>query len=115
MSEWLANLEVGDTVIVSIGQGGSDCLTESSVGRLTKTLIFTKSGMRFRRKNGHAPDEWATSFLLEPTPKHMVLLRDSVLEGQRRNAACRLRKYEWHRLPLETLEAVEVLLRGESE
>lgn len=114
MDEWLVNLKVGDTVIVSTPQGYRDCLTRSSVKRLTKTLIFTEDGMKFRRRTGCNPGDWAASFLLEPTPENMERLRDSVLKNRQIGLARKLRKYAWHKLSLETLQGVEKLL-GETQ
>lgn len=63
MSEWLDNLKVGDKVVVYERRP----VALTTVKRLTKTLIFTERGSKYRRKDGHAPGEWSTSSIHEPT------------------------------------------------
>lgn len=108
MNEWLTNLKVGDQVVVS---GGNQVrIFLSTVERLTQTLIFTKGGMKFRRRDGHSPGTWATGLLLEPTPDNLEQVEQERLRARQGQAASRLRKYAWHKLPLETLQMIEKLL-----
>lgn len=108
-NEWLNNLKVGDEVVVSEG-GIANRVFRSTVERLTKTLIFIKGGQKYRRRGGHSPGTWDTGFLLEPTPENLEQVKESTLKIMRRSLARRLREYTWHKLPLETLEAIEKLL-----
>ena len=98
MSEWLDNLKVGDKVVIG---GGPMAIT--TVGRLTKTLIITKGGTKFRRRDGTSPGEWTTGFLQEPTQE----IVEQIKQG---NLASKLRGYDWRSLPLEILVKVYNLL-----
>lgn len=111
MNEWLTNLKVGDQVVVSGESYGSrNQVFLSTVEKLTQTLIFTKGGMKFRRRDGHSPGTWATGLLLEPTPDNLEQVREHAVKAKQAAVARRLREYAWHKLPLETLQMIEKLL-----
>ncbi|KKL03903.1 hypothetical protein LCGC14_2621460 [marine sediment metagenome] len=103
--EWLENLKVGDRVVInttSYGSQGDNSV--SVVERLTKTLIITKGGRKFRRNDGLSPGgEWSKDTLQEPTPEAVDRIRQA-------NLANKLRHYDWKPLPLATLRAIYDLL-----
>ncbi|KKL44626.1 hypothetical protein LCGC14_2363770 [marine sediment metagenome] len=100
MSEWLDNLKVGDRVIIQGRLAIADSV--STVERFTKTLIIIKSGIKFR-KDGHAPGQWPTAMLTEPTPERLDVIRQ-------RNLAYYLKTLRWRDLPLAKLVEVHGLL-----
>lgn len=108
MNDWLANLKVGDKIVV--GGGGRIRVFLSTVRRLTKTRIFTTGDGAFGR-DGYSPGQWATTYLLEPTPENLEEVRQEALRVRRCQVAYQLREYAWQKLPLETLEAIKALLR----
>lgn len=109
MNEWLDNLNVGDKVVIR-GGGVTDRWFCSTVARLTKTLIFITANMKFRRRDGRSPSEWATGCLLEPTPENLERVEQENLKISQMRAALQLQQYAWHELPLETLEKIKKLL-----
>lgn len=105
-SEWLQNLKVGDAVFISGsgGMGSADCV--SSVKRLTKTLIITEGGSRFRRDNGWSQNSgggYYRRYLQEPTQQKLDDIRKVLLAAQ-------FKRIKWETLSLKTLEAVKKLL-----
>ena len=101
METWLANLKVGDRVIVA---GVEDYVT--TVDRLTKTLIILKNKTRFN-KDGHPPGSWSRTYLEEPTEERVNVIRQA-------NLAWMLHQYDWKKLPLETLRKVRELMQNSS-
>lgn len=67
-SDWLAGLQVGDPVVVRTWPHKRRYYV-GLVSRLTKTLIVTEGGWRFRRKDGWPPgnDPWRAQWIEKPT------------------------------------------------
>ena len=101
MSEWYENLKPGDRVFVERGgfYRGSGIDT---VERLTPTLIVMKSGLRFKRKNGHehGGDAWHGSFLRKLTQERMERIEVEKLTHRMRS------KVDWSKVPLSTLRDI---------
>lgn len=111
---WLGNLKVNDPVVVLAGGVSSGCYV-SRVERLTKTLIVTQDGRKFRRKDGNASgDGYHRGWVEEPTPENLQQVEESVRENKQARMASRLRYYPWHKTSLEVLEAVEKSLPNDS-
>ena len=109
MGTWLNDLKPGDMVIVTNNHGPAGWGV-GHVDRLTKTLIITKSGGKFRKSDGYEPgDSWHKARLLEPTPKML----DDIRRHQLRRAALRaIDKAHAVHLTVEQWEAVLALLQG---
>jgi len=98
MKEWLENLKVGDTVIVS-GRNELVCTIE----RMTKTQIVLKDNFtKFNRKTGRSVgnDSWSTSYIFEPTEKEIKRITE---ETTRRNIINKLSRIEWKNYTTESL------------
>ena len=107
--EWLANLKVGDTVVVqNSNYGCSDSIRK--VARLTKTQIVLESGSKFRRNDGTPvnADSWNRRFLYEATSEAIDKIKQERL-------ASSFRHIKWNELPLEVLSKISDLIGSASK
>ncbi len=105
MNEWLENLKVGDTVIVSGGDLNSRDYV-STVVRFTKTLIIVNNqriGVKFRRDGRSRGGGFHPLWLQQPTQEALDEIMQTTL-------AIRCSRHDWKSLPLETLREVAGLL-----
>jgi len=95
MYEWLNNLKVGDSVVIDAGYNG---MSVSVVERITPTRIISKSGGKYRKKNGRAVGDtgWNPARLREPTD---VLL----LEIRKKFLCDKLRHIAWEKISVGVL------------
>ena len=104
MSEFTQKLNPGDFVIVG-GGGGMHRDSVEQVDRLTKTQIILKSGLRFRRDDGHqiGGSTWSTIYLMEATEELLAKLRH---DKEHRTLVHKLSNVKWHQMTLDELRNV---------
>lgn len=108
--EWLANLKVGDEVVVDSSTSLCGGLSIVKVERLTKTLISVSDGRRYRRSDGIAPgDGYSRSHIEEPTDE----IREKI---RRQKSATWLSRVKWDQLPTQTLsQVIEIVQKAQSQ
>jgi len=107
----VTDLKVGDKVIELGGGGLGSYDAVSTVDRLTKTQIITKSDHKYRLSDGSgfSGAHWQRGLIVEPTQERIATIRQA-------NLARTFGHYDWKKLPLETLVAIWKLLpKKESE
>jgi hypothetical protein len=99
MNDWIRNLKVGDEVSISTRYGsGISCLT--TVGRITKTLIITASGDRFKINGGYEPgDDYGR--------RHLIAVTDKVKEGiERRRLIDKIKSNSLEHVSIDDLRKI---------
>lgn len=108
-TEWLADLKVGDPVLIHSTHSGEATDRLAAVKQLTPRQIVTDGNFRFRQQTGQAvgSDIYHNRWLEQPTSEIQATIRQEVLASLFR---CGI---SWDRLPLVTLEAVaELVVKG---
>lgn len=106
-NDWLAQLKVGDAVLVSSGWRG---MREERVRSITATQIRVGTGS-YRRDTGWGKGSTRGS-LYEATPERLQEIKDerrlNVLSGELDNV-------RWRSLPLSVLEQVNAVLESHKQ
>jgi len=102
---WLDNLAVGDKVFqtASGALGSTDSI--STVERITKTLIVTKTS-RFSRHNGTSPGGGYYHSRLEEATQENI---DSIRKNQ---LVAAFKRFDWDALTLDKLNAINALRKS---
>lgn len=101
-NDWLANLKVGDEVIVDHGR--KETMFNSEVIRLTATIVVISwHSKRFRKCNGKQSGQVYGAQIVEPTTERL----DDI--GHRKWAD-KLKLYKWEKESLLTLSKIVVIL-----